>query len=447
MTRTRVLITALLAAVACLAPAAPAVALIDLAQAAASDVAVESGAPLTADGRDRLETAARTLRSDGTPVKFVVLDARPSDPIDYARSLRRRLSFTGDVLVLSANPRNLSIGSPLPTSTVQGVYESQLPTLRSDPVAGTIAVANGLASRRGTAGAAEQGAAAPVADDGGSESGSGGAVLLVILLIGAAVVAVLVVVGRRKGRTRAAQTVAADASSLDPLVDGLAAQITDLDDDVQTAGELTAPARAHYDIAVLAYGEARELLEARPQNAQSVRAAGDALEKGLRAARRTRAVLEGRPVEEADTEPLLEGLCAFDPKHGKATTTALITTPSGETAELPACASCAAEVAAGSEPRFREVEDRGRQVPYWQGRGMGGMGGGGMGPVLGGALAGMILGGMFGGGAADASQGGFGDDSWGGGDSGGGGGGDLGGGGDFGGGGGGDFGGGGGGDF
>jgi len=267
-------------------------------------------------------------------------------------------------------------------------------------------------------------------------------VLLLVLGFGA-----LVIVGVLTLRRRSRQSAVATASpaSLDPLVDGLAAQIADLDDDMQVPGPLTREARPHYDQAVLSYGEARELLEAPTAGVADVTAAGAALETGLRAARRTRAVLEGRPIEEADKEPLLEGMCAFDPKHGKATAEVTITTPGGDNATLPACASCASQMARGEEPRFREVEQGGRRVPYWQtgpmgmgggGGGFGG-GGGGLGPVLGGALAGVILGGMLGGGDAHASSG---DGGWGGGgDDGGwtGGGGDFGGGGgDFGGGGG-----------
>ncbi|MGD9572916.1 MAG: hypothetical protein AB7V62_13585 [Thermoleophilia bacterium] len=444
--RTRSLLTLILALVACLAVTAPAVALVDLAAVAASDVAVEEGAPLSQSGRDRFEDAAADLRAAGTPSKFVILDARPADPVAYARSLRQRLSFAGDVLVLSNQPRNLSIASSLPSGTVQAVYDARLPELRQDPVGGTISVASDLAARRGTGGSSSGSGAAPVAPaDDGDESSSGGGVFLVILLVGIGAIILLVMFARRKAKARAAQAQVADARELDPLVDALAAQIADLDDDVQMAGTMTAAAREHYDVAVLSYGEARQVLEGPPApTPEQVRAAGLTLEKGLRAARRTRAVLEGRPPEAADQEPLLEGMCAFDPKHGKATTTVTISTPSGDKAELPACARCADQMARGEEPQFREVEEHGQRMPYWQGRGMG-MGGGGLGPVLGGALAGVILGGMLGGGQASGNEGGFGDGGGGFGGDFGGGGGDFGGGGGFGGGG--DFGGGGGGDF
>lgn len=449
MKRLRALTALVLSAAALLAVASPAFALVDLAAVASSDVAVERGAAVSAAQRAQLEDSAASLAQRGTPVKYVVLRTKPTDAQAYANSLRGTLAYQGDILVLS--PGNLRIASGLRTSDVQAAFDSQRPALREDPVAGTIAVAELLSDLRIQGSVTED----PGTGDDGSSGGGGGA-LLGILLLGGGAVAVAAVIARRRARSRAGAAPAGlQRESLEPLVDGLAAQIGDLDDDMQIDGPLTTAAREHYDVAVLSYGEARDMLEAEAQTPASLEAARALLEKGLRAARRTRAVLEGRSPDQADQEPLLEGMCSFDPKHGRATTSVTISTPNGQDAELPACASCAADMAAGNQPRFREVEEQGRMVPYWQTRGMGmgrgGMGGGGLGPVLGGALAGMILGGMFGGGDASASQGGdqdFGGGS-GGGDWGGGGGGDFGGG--FGGGdsggGGGDFGGGGGGDF
>jgi hypothetical protein len=450
MKRLRALTVLVLAAALGLVGAGSAVALVDLAAVASSDVAIERGASVSAAQRAQLEASAASLAQRGTPVKYVVLRTKPTDAQGYANRLRSTLAYQGDILVLS--PNNLRIASGLRTSDVQAAFDSQRATLRQDPVAGTIAVAELLSDLRSQGSVTED----PGTGDEGAASGGGGA-LLGILLLGGGAVAVAAVIARRRARARAGAAAPAGVqrASLEPLVDGLAAQIGDLDDDMQIAGPLTSAAREHYDVAVLSYGEARDTLEPEAQTPASLEAARALLEKGLRAARRTRAVLEGRSPDLADEEPLLEGLCSFDPKHGKATTSATITTPSGQQAELPACAHCAAEMAAGNEPRFREVEERGRMVPYWQTREMGmdrgGRGGGGLGPVLGGALAGMILGGMFGGGEASASQGGDQDfgGGGGGGDWGGGGGGDFGGG--FGGGdsggGGGDFGGGGGGDF
>jgi hypothetical protein len=444
--RMRHIFAVTLLAFAWLVTAGTAGALVALEDVAASAVSVEEGANLSDADRQRLEESSRALTAAGTPVKYVVLASRPADPQGYASGLGQRLGYRGDVLVLS--PNNLAIGSRLPSSTVQEAFESQRATLRQDPVAGTIAVAQGLSQARlsGVAPVDGGSSGSPGAASDGGGGGGGGFVFfsfLPLLFFGGIIFFVLRMVrGRRRSAAPAPALPEPDPASLDPLVDGLAAQIADLDDDMQMAGASATAARPHHDEAVLSYGEARELLGvAKPSHAQ-IDAAGAALERGLRAARRTRAVLEGRPIAEADQEPLLEGLCAFDPKHGKATTTVTITTPSGDAAELPACDRCAAQMARGEEPQFREVDEGGRRVPYWQAGPMGmggGFGGGGFaGPVLGGALAGIILGGMLGGGDAYASGGdeggwvGGGDDFGGGGDFGGG----FGGGGDFGGGGG-----------
>ena len=362
MTRLRALTALVLAAAAILAAAGPALALVDLAAVASSDVAVERGASLSAGQRAQLEDSAASLARRGTPVKYVVLRTKPADAQGYADSLRGTLAFQGDILVLS--PNNLRIASGLRTADVQAAFDSQRATLRRDPVAGTIAVAEQLSELR---------LSGSVSGEPGSEgegSSGGGGALLGILLLGGGAVAVAAVIARRRARARAgaAPTSGIQRASLEPLVDGLAAQIGDLDDDMQIAGERTAAAREHYDVAVLSYGEARDMLEAEAQTPAGLEAARALLEKGLRAARRTRAVLEGRSPDLADEEPLLEGLCSFDPKHGKATTSVTITAPSGQEAELPACANCAADMEAGNEPRFREVEEQGRMVPYWQTR-------------------------------------------------------------------------------
>lgn len=439
MRHIRLVAATAVALVVALALAGSAAALIDLAPVAASDVAVENGAAVSSAERAELTSAAAALAAAGTPTKFVVLRAKPADAQAYARSLRQRLSYPGSILVLS--PSNLAIASPLRSSAVQQAFDAERAALRADPVAGTIAVANRLSAAVAAGTAPATGDDATPSEEGGG--GSGGNVLLWILALGAGVVLVAVLVSRRGAKRRAAQSLAARRESLEPLVDALAAQISDLDDDMRVVNERTAAAKPHHEMAVLSYGEARDILEAPgARTAQGLDAAAAALETGLRAARRTHAVLEGRPPEAADEEPLLEGMCAFDPKHGRATTTATVSTPSGETAQLPVCARCAKDLEEGQQPRFREVTERGESVPYWQSRGLGG----GMGPLVGGALAGVILGGMFGGdtamGAPSSGDGGWGGDSGsGGGDFGGGGdvGGGFGGGGDFGGGGGGDF--------
>ncbi|MGD9695259.1 MAG: hypothetical protein AB7V42_06315 [Thermoleophilia bacterium] len=437
----RHLAVALLVAVAALLPATVALALVDAGAVRNADVAVERGAPLTARGLSRLSASASALKARGAPTKYVVLASRPNDPVAYAESLRRAVGAEWNVLVLA--PNYLSYATGLDGSAARQARSAEQSTLREDAVAGTIAVAERFADLSGSAGA-------PDAEGSqGSDSGtSTGTVLLILLLLAGAGIGLALWLSRRSAKKRIADSAQARRAALDPMVDALAAQIADLDDEMEIPGDKTTAAKADYEAAVMAYGQARDLLAAPATPLATIDTAGPLLEKGIRAARRARAILDGRPAEQADEEPLLEGLCTFDPKHGKAVTTAAVAGPDGTTAQIPVCAECAKKLAEGRRPEVRQIDvGGGRQAPYWQGQGLGG----GMGPMLGGALLGILLGGSFGGGTAHGSGSGHdgggmaGDLGWGGG----GGGGDDwgGGGGDFGGGGGGDFGGGGGGDF
>ena len=399
--RPRHLLVVLLVATAWLLPAAVATALVAVEDVAATAVAVEDGAQLSAADRQQLQASARELNAAGTPVKYVVLKQRPADPQGYAVGLGQRLGYRGDILVLS--PGNLAIGSRLPAGTVQEAFESQRAALRRDPVAGTIAVARGLSQARlsgvapagGSSGSSGSGSGSS-SDDGSGVSG--GFVLFLILAVGA-----LIVVGVLTLRRRSRQSAVAKAGpeSLDPLVDGLAAQIADLDDDMQVPGPLTQEARPHYDQAVLSYGEARELLEKPKPGVADVTAAGAALEKGLRRpgapARCWRGARSRRP-----TASRFSRGCARSTRSTGRPPPRSRSAPRAATA--PPCGLrelCGADER-GEEPQFREVQQGGRRVPYWQtgpmgmggGGGFGG-GGGGFGPVLGGALAGVILGGML----------------------------------------------------
>jgi hypothetical protein len=234
-------------------------------------------------------------------------------------------------------------------------------------------------------------------------------------------------------------------AALEPLVDALATEVDGLWQEISEGGDRATAAHGDWDEAAQAQLAARDKL-GRARGEDDLSAARLQLERGLRAAQRSRAVLDGRPPPDADA-PLLEGLCAFDPSHGKAADTVDVTTGKGDTAGVPACASCAAQLNEGATPAVRRVPAGARSVPYWQGAGWdrGGM----MMPTFGGFLGGLFLADlMFG----DHDSGGHAGD-WSGGDWGGDAGGDAGGdGGDYGGGGdwGGDFGGGdfgGGGDF
>ncbi len=338
----------ILALVAALALAGSALGQVDPSALQQTDVAIESGAQVSDDDREALEDSASELSRAGTPTKYVVLEARPSDPAAYARSVRQAVGAEWTVLVLS--PSNLRIDSPLPTSAEQAAFEEERDTLQDDPIEGTIAVAERLSEAAGS----------PVADgssDGDGDGSSNG-------LVGLAIIGGLVIVGgggalllsRRSQKRRLEQSAAADRAALDPMVDGLAAQIADLDQDMELGGERALAAKEDYAAAALAYSEAREVLALPSPTPAQVDTAGDLLEKGLRAARRARARLDGRPVEEAEEEPLLQGLCTFNPQHGKAVTSVSVAGPDGEQAEIPTCQECADRMNEGRQPDYREVE-------------------------------------------------------------------------------------------
>lgn len=436
---------ALAVLLAVLAPPRPAGAEIQPSEVAASDVVIEAGASISADERDRLTTAARNLRELGTPTKFVVVAARPLNPVQTARDLRRTIGFNGNILVLSQSPRSLGIASGLPEATIQEAFDSSRPELQADPVDGTVAVAERLADAATGGPTVGRGGDEPGGAVRSAEADRGGELVSGLLLVGLIVAAFIgfLQLSKRSARRRAEADLADRRAALEPMVDALAAHVTELGPDLRLAGERAAPAQPYYDEAVLAYGEVRDAMASAGTPA-AVAAAQHTLERGLRAAQSARAVLDGRPVPPPQETALLDGLCAFDPKHGRAVRTMPVTTPAGDEAEVPVCAQCAAGLEQGAMPEPRRVRRGGVDVPYWQGAGSMGFGGGALFPLFGGILGGMVLhdlfspdpahAGDFGGFDGDQHGDAWGGDDWGGGDWGGGGdfgGGDFGGGGDF----------------
>ena len=403
----------------------PAGAEVQPAELAASDVATEPAANVSSADRDRLVQAAGELRKQGVPTKFVVVANRPVNPPRYAVDLRQAIGFNGNVLVLSRSPNSLGIASSLPPQERQEVFDRSVADLRADPIGGTIVVAQRLSE------AAMSGSAS------GEGSGSGGS-MSGLVLVGLVLVGVVgfVALGRRAARRRAEADLVDRKAALEPMVDALAAHITDVGSDLRLGGDRVADAQPYYDEAVLAYGEVRDAMPT-AATAQAIDTLGPTLERGLRAGVSARAVLDGRPIPAPEETALLEGLCAFDPKHGRAVREMPVVTPTGNEAEVPVCATCAEGLEQGQMPDVRRVSQRGMAVPYWQGAGAFGFGGPSLFPMFGGFLGGMVLHDLF---TPDVihDQGGWGDGGWGGGDWGGGdwgggdfGGGDFGGGGDF----------------
>ncbi|HEV3363660.1 MAG TPA: hypothetical protein VG795_05865 [Acidimicrobiia bacterium] len=430
--------------------ARPAGAAVQPSELSAADVVVEPGASLSAADRERFEQAARQLRDRGASTKFVILANRPESPPRFAGELRQAAAFNGNVLVLVPSTRSLGIASPLPPTVRDDVFNRSLPELRADPVGGTIVVAERLADAATSASlppsalppGAGQGAPGEGESSGESSGGGGpgsGLVLVGLLLVG---VVGFVALGRRAARRRAEADLADRRAALEPMIDALAAHITDLGSDLRLGGDRVAEAQPYYDEAVLAYGEVRDAMPT-AQTAPALHALGQTLERGLRAAVSARAVLDGRPIPPPEETALLEGLCAFDPKHGRAVREMPVVTPTGNEAQVPVCSTCAEGLEEGQMPDVRRVYQHGAAVPYWQGAGAFGFGGPSLFPMFGGFLGGMVLHDLFtpdvtpvdhGGSGGDWGGGdwGGGDGGWGGGDFGGGDfGGDIGGGGDF----------------
>jgi hypothetical protein len=381
-----------------LAGTRPAAAEVQPSELAASDVVIEPAASVSGADRQRLVAAARDLRERAVPTKFVVVANRPVNPPQYARDLRRAIGFNGNVLVLSQSPPSLGIASSLPEKEIQKVFNRSVSDLRADPIGGTIALAMRLAEAE---------------DDQGGGASSG---LLLVGLLLAGVVG-FVALGRRAARRRAEADLADRQAALEPMVDALAAHITDQGSELRLGGDRAAEAQPYYDEAVLAYGEVRDAMPA-ARTAPELDSLGRTLERGLRAAVSARALLDGRPLPPPEETALLEGLCAFDPKHGRAVREMPVVTPSGNEAQLPVCAACAEGLEQGQMPDVRRVSQRGMAVPYWQGAGSFGFGGG-LFPMFGGFLGGMVLHDLFTPDVIDHDQGGWGDGGdggWGGGD-------------------------------
>jgi hypothetical protein len=292
----RAVVSVVLAVVAVLGFVRPATAEIQPSELAASDVVVESAASLPPADRDRLVAAARDLRERAAPTKFVVVAARPVNPTQTARDLRRAIGFNnGNVLVLSQSPRSLGIASGLPEAMIQEAFQTSVPELQGDPVGGTIAVAQRLAEAA-TGGPAGIGGSDAV-ETGEAEQDSGSDLLSGLLFVGLIAVVVVGVVSftRRSTRRRGEADLADRHAALEPMVDALAAHVTEIGPDLRFAGDRTTAAQPHYDEAVLAYGEVRDAMPSAGTTA-AVDSVRETLERGLRAAQSARAVLDGRPI-------------------------------------------------------------------------------------------------------------------------------------------------------
>ncbi len=360
---------------------------------AAADVVVEEGASLSPADRARLEEAATRLRAQGVPTKFVVVATRPPDTTagEYARQLRQAAGFDGNLLVLFLSPGSLGLASTrVANSDLDAAFAAERSNLAADPVGGTIAVADRLAGTASTPATLPEDSTAsggvPVAEterDSGSGNGSGA-------LAGGLIIAAGVGVGAfalARARKRLAKRFDERRAAMAPLIDALATQVDTIWQEISAGGERAPAAQEHWDEAAQAQLAARDRLD-RARGEDDLSAARLQLERGLRAAQRARAILDGEPAPDPNA-PLLAGLCAFDPSHGRAVDAVPVTTPKGDTADVPACAACAATLAEGATPDVRRTMRDGRRVPYWAGAGWDR--GGAMMPSFGGFLGGLFL--------------------------------------------------------
>jgi hypothetical protein len=125
----------------------------------------------------------------------------------------------------------------------------------------------------------------------------------------------------------------------------------------------------------------------------------------LRAAQRSWALIEGRPGPNPKEVALLEGLCAFDPRHGRAVEALPVTTKKNS-ADVPVCRGCAVLIGKGTTPEVRTTKRGGRDAAYYDGAGWD-TGGFGVLPAFGAFAGAEFLSDVFDGDGGDGDSGGW----------------------------------------
>ena len=403
---------AILAALA-LAPAAGAATVLEqAAQHLANDpVYVAPGAEEQIDAA-RVRSEIATARSG--PVYIAVLPASAEneaggDPTEVVRTIADDLHRQGTYAAVVGNHFR-ALSDVLPRGKAGDLATEAINAHGQDGVTATLVdfVDRVAAARNGK----------------GDSSPSGSGWIFPALLIGGLAV---FLVSRSRSRARQGQ---ADLAAVKEVAHGdliaLAGDVQSLETEVKG----NAAAQAAYDKAVQSYGDASAAFD-RARSPKELSRVSSALEEGRYQMAVAQAALAGKPAPERRPP------CFFDPRHGPSVRDVLWTPPHGAARKVPACAADAERVEHGEEPETREIDYRGRTIPYYSAPPVFG---GYFGGFLPGLLAGELLGGPFGwgggwyGGSGPIDSGGGGVTA---GDVGGGvGGGDLGGGGDFGGGGG-----------
>lgn len=330
-----------LALVLLLAPAAwagapredPALRALSSRGAYASPSALGPGAP---EAERRLQEEADRLAKEGKIVKLAVVSGPVGAPSmrAYARRLRRQLSFAGTLAVTAPDRAVVAIGPRAPADITRDLRAGEVGRI-DDPVDRVIRAAE-LAVE-----------VAP--DDGSGSSTKGLTALLALAVIGGAWAAAW---GLRRESRRASYALSAVRGRVRVELDALRARLREL----AARPNPPAAARTAIDRGMGAYSAALLQLE-RSRRPDDVLQAIPDLEDGL-AALKDAATALGTPLGDGD---LYAGLCAIDPGHGPATTTAV---PRDATAPVPACQACADEAEAGRPPRRRMVPAGGKDVPF-----------------------------------------------------------------------------------
>ncbi len=192
---------------------------------------------------------------------------------------------------------------------------------------------------------------------GGTSTGAGpsGLVVLVILLVMVAVVAVVVWLVLRSARRRRALWSAQMREVLDEDITELGERLGSFD---LADPRLDQAGRDQLQVALDAYARAGDRSAALKTEADVVQTTR-ALDDGRYALACVEAEMRG------EEPPVRRAPCFFDPRHGVSLQDVMWTPPTGNPHDVPACAACAATVAAGGFPQAREVEVSGVRRPYW----------------------------------------------------------------------------------
>ncbi|HLM50066.1 MAG TPA: hypothetical protein VK279_05920, partial [Solirubrobacteraceae bacterium] len=388
--------TRLLALLALIVLAAPAVALGQTTTAGAIDQAAEAlrsspvyvapDAELRLSGAEvrRLRTAIS--RADAGPVYIAVLPASASgeaggDTTAVARAVAQQLGRRGAYAVVVG--RQFRAGST-DTAGVGRLADEAFAAHRGEGVA---AVLEDFVSRLGDRAGGDPGRSG----GGGGFGGTGALVAIAVLVLLGGGGLLLVSRARRRRERDQLEDVAREARADQAA---LGEDIRALDLDVEMPG-VDPRAREDYGRAVELYDRAGQGLD-RARRPEDLAAVTEALEEGRYAMTCAKARLAGQ--EPPERRPP----CFFDPRHGPSVEDVPWAPPGGQPRPVPVCAADAQALREGIEPSAREVSVGGRSMPYYAapsyfspyaGGFFGAFGGG----LLPGLLIGSALGGAFGG--------------------------------------------------